>query len=193
MDAEAAAEFERQVGELYDQMARIAITPDWVRYYDFGAGRMPRFLQELADPDGRPVDLRPQPTLVEPGGVDQAVVPPLDRGPQRHPQRRVEVGLVPQVRHPGRDVPGLVPAGQPGHPAGDGVGPRAASSCTSHLEGEPRSGPAEGQPAGGGPGVCGGAGGGGGACVLAWPAGGDGWAACRAVDGAAWAWRRRRK
>ena len=28
-------------------MARIAITPLWVRYYDFGAGRLPRFLQEL--------------------------------------------------------------------------------------------------------------------------------------------------
>jgi hypothetical protein len=31
-----------------DQMCRIAITPTWVRFYDFGAGRMPRFLQELA-------------------------------------------------------------------------------------------------------------------------------------------------
>jgi hypothetical protein len=49
MDAEAAAEFEQNVGGMYDQMARIAITPHWVRYYDFGAGRMPRFLQELAE------------------------------------------------------------------------------------------------------------------------------------------------
>ena len=49
MDAEAAAEFEQNVRGMYDQMARIAITPDWVRYYDFGAGRMPRFLQELAE------------------------------------------------------------------------------------------------------------------------------------------------
>ena len=48
MDADAAAEFERQVRTMYDRMARIAITPRWVRYYDFGAGRMPRFLQELA-------------------------------------------------------------------------------------------------------------------------------------------------
>jgi len=48
MDAEAAAEFEQQCRKMYDQMARIAITPRWVRYYDFGAGRMPRFLQELA-------------------------------------------------------------------------------------------------------------------------------------------------
>ena len=49
MDAEAAAEFEQKVRGMYDQMARIAITPRWVRFYDFGAGRMPRFLQELAE------------------------------------------------------------------------------------------------------------------------------------------------
>ena len=49
MDAEAVAEFERNVRGMYDQMARIAITPHWVRYYDFGAGRMPRFLQDLAE------------------------------------------------------------------------------------------------------------------------------------------------
>ena len=48
MDTEAAAEFEKNVRGMYDQMARIAITPRWARYYDFGAGRMPRFLQELA-------------------------------------------------------------------------------------------------------------------------------------------------
>jgi nitroimidazol reductase NimA-like FMN-containing flavoprotein (pyridoxamine 5'-phosphate oxidase superfamily) len=49
MDTEAAAEFEQNVREMYEQMARIVITPHWVRYYDFGAGRMPRFLQELAE------------------------------------------------------------------------------------------------------------------------------------------------
>ncbi len=49
MDAHGAAEFERNVRAMYDQMARIAITPRWVRYYDFGAGPMPRFLLELAD------------------------------------------------------------------------------------------------------------------------------------------------
>ncbi|BBZ10963.1 pyridoxamine 5'-phosphate oxidase family protein [Mycobacterium branderi] len=49
MDAQAVAEFERNVREMYDQMARIAITPNWLRYYDFGAGRMPKFLQELAE------------------------------------------------------------------------------------------------------------------------------------------------
>jgi hypothetical protein len=48
MDAESIAEFEQNVRRMYDQMARIAITPRWVRYYDFGAGRMPRYLQELA-------------------------------------------------------------------------------------------------------------------------------------------------
>jgi hypothetical protein len=48
MDARAAAEFEQNVRAMYGQMARIAITPHWVRYWDFGAGRMPRFLQELA-------------------------------------------------------------------------------------------------------------------------------------------------
>jgi len=49
MDAEAAAQFEQNCREMYDQMARIAITPHWVRYYDFGAGRLPRFLQDLAE------------------------------------------------------------------------------------------------------------------------------------------------
>ena len=49
MEADAAAEFEQSVRGMYDQMARIAITPRWVRFYDFGAGRMPRFLQELAE------------------------------------------------------------------------------------------------------------------------------------------------
>jgi nitroimidazol reductase NimA-like FMN-containing flavoprotein (pyridoxamine 5'-phosphate oxidase superfamily) len=49
MGAEAAAEFERNCRQMYDRMARIAITPTWVRFYDFGAGRMPRFLTELAN------------------------------------------------------------------------------------------------------------------------------------------------
>jgi hypothetical protein len=49
MDAEAAAQFEQNCREMYDQMARMAITPHWVRYYDFGAGRLPRFLQDLAE------------------------------------------------------------------------------------------------------------------------------------------------
>src|SRR4051812_1953773 len=48
MDHDAAAVFEENVRRMYDQMARIAITPTWVRFYDYGVGRMPRFLQELA-------------------------------------------------------------------------------------------------------------------------------------------------
>lgn len=48
MDPEAAATFEQNCRMMYPQMARIAVTPTWVRFYDFGAGRMPRFLQELA-------------------------------------------------------------------------------------------------------------------------------------------------
>jgi nitroimidazol reductase NimA-like FMN-containing flavoprotein (pyridoxamine 5'-phosphate oxidase superfamily) len=52
MDAEAAAQFEQNCRELYDQMARIAITPHWVRFYDFGAGRLPRFLQQLVERTG---------------------------------------------------------------------------------------------------------------------------------------------
>ena len=77
MDAEAAAEFEENVRGMYDQMARIAITPRWVRYYDFGAGRMPRFLQELAELisrlGGRPVRLPP--IELVPGQTDRAVRP----------------------------------------------------------------------------------------------------------------------
>lgn len=48
MGAEAAAEFEQNCRKMYDRMARIAITPTWARFYDFGTGRMPRFLTELA-------------------------------------------------------------------------------------------------------------------------------------------------
>lgn len=52
MGAQAAAQFEQNCRETYDRMARIAITPRWVRYYDFGAGRLPRFLQELVERTG---------------------------------------------------------------------------------------------------------------------------------------------
>ena len=50
VDADAVAQFVQACRALYDQMARIAITPHWARYYDFGAGRLPRFLQELLEP-----------------------------------------------------------------------------------------------------------------------------------------------
>ncbi len=33
---------------MYKQMARITIQPLWVRSYDFGTGRIPGFLLELA-------------------------------------------------------------------------------------------------------------------------------------------------
>ena len=52
MDADGAAEFEQNVRRMYARMARIAVTPTWVRFYDFGAGRMPHFLQELAEQSG---------------------------------------------------------------------------------------------------------------------------------------------
>src|ERR1700742_196273 len=41
-------EFEEQVRAVFDQQARIAITPEWARFYDFGAGKMPPFLRKLA-------------------------------------------------------------------------------------------------------------------------------------------------
>jgi nitroimidazol reductase NimA-like FMN-containing flavoprotein (pyridoxamine 5'-phosphate oxidase superfamily) len=40
-------EFERAVRATYDQMVRISITPQWARFFDFGAGRLPQFLQDL--------------------------------------------------------------------------------------------------------------------------------------------------
>jgi hypothetical protein len=52
LDADAMAGFEQACRQMYDQMARIAITPSWARYYDFGAGRLPRYLQELAEQAG---------------------------------------------------------------------------------------------------------------------------------------------
>jgi hypothetical protein len=41
------AGFEASVRETYDRMARIAIRPDWARYFDFEAGRFPDFLRAL--------------------------------------------------------------------------------------------------------------------------------------------------
>jgi Pyridoxamine 5'-phosphate oxidase len=48
LPADAVAEFEASAAQVYDRMARISVVPSWARYYDFGAGRMPRFLRELA-------------------------------------------------------------------------------------------------------------------------------------------------
>jgi hypothetical protein len=41
-------EVERSVREVFDQQARISITPEWARFYDFGAGKLPPFLRKLA-------------------------------------------------------------------------------------------------------------------------------------------------
>jgi Pyridoxamine 5'-phosphate oxidase len=39
--------FEAQARATYKQMSRIAITPDWARFYDFGADRVPSSLLKL--------------------------------------------------------------------------------------------------------------------------------------------------
>jgi hypothetical protein len=49
LDGEQARQLEAQVRSMYKQMARIAITPQWARYYDFGAGRLPGFLRKMVD------------------------------------------------------------------------------------------------------------------------------------------------
>jgi hypothetical protein len=49
LDEEGLAAFAQGCRQLYDQMARITITPGWVRYYDYGVGRVPRFLVDLAE------------------------------------------------------------------------------------------------------------------------------------------------
>lgn len=52
MDPEAFEQFAASCRQMYHRMARIAITPNWVRYYDYGTGRVPKFLQELAARNG---------------------------------------------------------------------------------------------------------------------------------------------
>jgi hypothetical protein len=44
-------EFESRVRDVFDQQARISITPGWARFYDFGAGKLPPFLSKLAEGD----------------------------------------------------------------------------------------------------------------------------------------------
>jgi nitroimidazol reductase NimA-like FMN-containing flavoprotein (pyridoxamine 5'-phosphate oxidase superfamily) len=53
MDADAYVQFEQSCRAMYPQMARIAVTPTWARYFDFGAGRFPKFLAELAERSGQ--------------------------------------------------------------------------------------------------------------------------------------------
>jgi nitroimidazol reductase NimA-like FMN-containing flavoprotein (pyridoxamine 5'-phosphate oxidase superfamily) len=48
VDAQRQA-FEAQVRQTYERMARIAIKPQWARFYDFGAGRLPTFLSKLVE------------------------------------------------------------------------------------------------------------------------------------------------
>ncbi|HJZ38621.1 MAG TPA: pyridoxamine 5'-phosphate oxidase family protein [Solirubrobacterales bacterium] len=47
MQGDDLAAFEASVRETYDRMARISITPDWARYFDFNSGRLPDFLRAL--------------------------------------------------------------------------------------------------------------------------------------------------
>jgi hypothetical protein len=47
MDETQLAEFERYVRSTYKRMVRISIEPQWARFYDFGAGRLPAFLANL--------------------------------------------------------------------------------------------------------------------------------------------------
>lgn len=49
MDPAHMQEFEANVRSIYQQMARITITPHWARFYDFGAGRVPAFLLKLGN------------------------------------------------------------------------------------------------------------------------------------------------
>jgi nitroimidazol reductase NimA-like FMN-containing flavoprotein (pyridoxamine 5'-phosphate oxidase superfamily) len=51
LDATQFAGFKEAVTGMYPEMARISVTPTWARFYDFGAGRLPRFLRELAESD----------------------------------------------------------------------------------------------------------------------------------------------
>lgn len=44
-------EFEAQIQGIFEQQARISITPEWARFYDFGAGKLPPFLRRLAEKD----------------------------------------------------------------------------------------------------------------------------------------------
>jgi nitroimidazol reductase NimA-like FMN-containing flavoprotein (pyridoxamine 5'-phosphate oxidase superfamily) len=47
MQGDDLTAFEASVRETYDRMARISITPDWARYFDFNSGRLPDFLRAL--------------------------------------------------------------------------------------------------------------------------------------------------
>jgi nitroimidazol reductase NimA-like FMN-containing flavoprotein (pyridoxamine 5'-phosphate oxidase superfamily) len=48
MQGDELAGFEAAVRQMYPQMVRISIMPTWARFFDFGTGRWPVFMQELA-------------------------------------------------------------------------------------------------------------------------------------------------
>jgi len=49
LDAEQIPVFETNVRAMYEQMVRISIQPTWAKFFDFGSGRLPAFLRELAE------------------------------------------------------------------------------------------------------------------------------------------------
>jgi hypothetical protein len=49
LEGSKLAKFERHVRSMYKQMVRISIEPQWARFYDFGAGRVPAFLVNLGN------------------------------------------------------------------------------------------------------------------------------------------------
>ena len=56
-------DFEANVRSMYKQMSRIAITPQWARFYDFGTGRVPAFLLKLStNPSGQATEHLAGPT-----------------------------------------------------------------------------------------------------------------------------------
>jgi len=48
MEGAELAGFESAVRQMYPQMVRITVEPAWARFFDYGGGRIPRFLAELA-------------------------------------------------------------------------------------------------------------------------------------------------
>ena len=49
IDRAQMPDFEAQVRSVYKEMSRIAITPQWARFYDFGTGGVPGFLLKLGN------------------------------------------------------------------------------------------------------------------------------------------------
>jgi nitroimidazol reductase NimA-like FMN-containing flavoprotein (pyridoxamine 5'-phosphate oxidase superfamily) len=41
--------FEEACSQLYERMVRIRIAPSWARFFDFGAGKLPGFLERIAN------------------------------------------------------------------------------------------------------------------------------------------------